>query len=150
VAAFPVPVLNSAARKLVDFFKAAEGLSGTEVDDFCIENGVGVIRDATYDPSHGKTKEQMVEWHLFMLFLVRHLHWRPEAASSHVEWLLQHLFTAVAEWLADDRWRASQGMRSLSAEHKARWIVFASENRHRSLNDITSELELASDEARAA
>jgi Protein of unknown function (DUF3102) len=49
---------------------------------------LSVIHDDMYDPFYGSAEIEIREWLLFTLFLTR-TGYSPEAADSHVEWLLQ-------------------------------------------------------------
>jgi hypothetical protein len=111
-----------------------------------------VIVDSSYDPSHGKTPEQMLEWHVFMLFLARKCGWHPLGASRHVEWVLQRPFITVEEWLGDEgikfrqQWRMPESPQST----KEAWLVFLEKNRGRTQDDVVAELIRLEQEAETA
>jgi ParB-like chromosome segregation protein Spo0J len=102
-----------------------------------------------YDPFFGRSETEILEWHLFMLFLVRQCGWPPDGASQHVEWLLRRPFQNVADWLDDDKWREQQRMATLKPELKNAWRAFADEQENRTKDDIVQELERVSEEVPA-
>jgi hypothetical protein len=133
-------MLSSDVRKLLTMHKTMDGMSGEELVQFCIANDVALYRDDTYDPNHGKTQEQMLEWHLFMVFLTHH-GYHPEGACAHVEWVLQRSYITVGEWLNDDRWRRSQGMSSIPQFWKETCLAFIEQNRGRTIDEVIAELQ---------
>jgi hypothetical protein len=107
-------MLSSDVRKLLNFAKQADGLSGDALVDFCIASNVGVIKDSGYDPFAGRSEAEKLEWLIFTLFLsydeaAGRGVFDPEDAWSHVEYLLQRPFQNVDEWLgfAGDEWATS-------------------------------------------
>src|SRR6516165_401568 len=97
-------MLSSDVRKLLNFAKQAEGLSGESLIEFCIANNVGVIKDTGYNPFAGRSEAEKLEWFVFTLFLsydeaVGRGVFDPEDAWGHVEYLLQRPFQNVDEWL---------------------------------------------------
>jgi hypothetical protein len=141
-------MLSSDVRKLLNFAKQAEGLSGEALVEFCIANNVGVIKDSGYDPFAGRSEAEKLEWLVFTLFLSydRAAHragFDPEDAWSHVEYLLQRPFQNVDEWIgpAGDDWRRrcmsnyqpTEGM-------KTAWAAFRDAHRHAALADVEAEL----------
>ena len=106
------------------------------------------LKPGTYDPLLGRSDEEKLEWHLFMLFLsfdraARRGGMQPQDASRHVEYLLQRPFQNVAELLSDegDKWRKNYGMRSPSEKFKANWAAFLAQHRDRTVPDVIKELE---------
>jgi Protein of unknown function (DUF3102) len=140
-------MLSSDVRKLFNFARDCQHLSGEALIERCIAEGVGVIHDSGYDPFHGRSEEEQVEWALFILFLSfgcegRMSGFEPDHARDHVEYLLQRPFQNVTEWLGPegDRWRGNPfngyRERKISDEFKANWATFLAKNRHRTLDDI--------------
>jgi hypothetical protein len=142
-------MLSSDVRKLLDFAKQAEGLSGDALVDFCLANNVGVITDPSYDPFAGRDEAEKAEWLIFAQFLS----YDPEAGRSgyaaadawrHVEYLLQRPFQNVAEWLGPegDKWRRMTGSpRGMSETFKAAWAAFYETRR----NDTPADSHLRMD-----
>ena len=75
-------------RKLFEFAKQTEGLSGEELVQACLDAGVGVIVSRGYNPFHGRSDDERREWLLFILWLTSRER-APGDASDHVEWLLR-------------------------------------------------------------
>jgi hypothetical protein len=113
-----------------------------EASSFVIESPAGA-----YDPFAGRSDEERREWHVFMLFLVVKCRWSPQGAASHVEWLCQRPFQTVAEWMGDDKWRAAQEMRSISAQLKEAWATFAAAHADQTLDALVAALTTAEDAA---
>jgi ParB-like nuclease domain len=95
-----------------------------------------------YDPLAGRTDEEKRQWHVFMLYLVRHHNHAPEGAAQHCEWLLGR-FQNVEEWMGEegDKFCKSQHMRQVSSKLKKQWALFATEHASRTLPDLIAELE---------
>lgn len=146
-------MLSSDVRKLMSFARTAEGLSGDELFDFCIANDVGVIRDQSYNPFAGRSDAEMLEWHVFALFLSCDSEggrggYDPDGAWAHVEYLLQRPFQNVDEWLgpAGDDWRRLwPGGHTPSAQFKAKWGAFRDAHRSAALEDIVAKMEALRD-----
>jgi hypothetical protein len=133
--------LSSDVRKLFEFAKQTEGLSGDELIQACLDAGVGVIANPGYNPFYGRSDDERREWLLFVLWLARR--WRnAEAAWHHVEWLLQRPFQNVAEWLGEEgekfcaRWRMSQISKALKTD----WSTFLAKRRSLSEAEITADI----------
>jgi len=81
-------MLSSNVRKVLRFARDCEHLSGEELIERCIAEGIGVIVTPDYDPLAGRTEAEAVEWHLFMMFLSAdpgaRPGWHPQDASAHV------------------------------------------------------------------
>jgi hypothetical protein len=100
-------MLSSDVRKLLNFTKQADGLSGEALVEFCIANNVAVIKDSGYDPFAGRSEAERLEWSVFTLFLSCDTEagrggMDPDHAWTHVEWILQRPFQNVDEWLGDE------------------------------------------------
>jgi hypothetical protein len=133
-------MLSSDIRKVLDFARDCENLPADEVIERCITDGIAVIQSPGYDPMAGRSEAEQLEWHLFMLFLSDD-GGNPEAASHHVEWLLQRPFRNVAEWLGDDKWRRCWGMRAMPEKFKADWSTFLDQHREWIQPDVIKKLE---------
>jgi hypothetical protein len=135
-------MLSSDVRKLLNFSKQAEGLSGEALIDFCIANDVAVITTPDYNPFHGRSEAEKLEWLAFGLFLAHFAGWTPDGAGQHVEWLLQHSFQNVDELLGPtgDRWRDAIGMRHPGQQFRAEWPAFRDAHGHATLADLEEEL----------
>jgi hypothetical protein len=137
--------LSSEAKQLFAFIAELRNTtSSEEVVQLCLDHGVGVV-STDYDPNAGKSEEEVRDWHLFMLYLVRKHGWHPEAASGHVEYLIQRPFQNVAEWLGPegDKFRRNpfnSGM-TVDAVGKSGWPPFAAEHAAMSFDEIVAELE---------
>jgi Protein of unknown function (DUF3102) len=145
-------MLSSDVRKLLAFAKTAESLSREGLVDFCIANDVGVIRDSGYDPFHGRSEAEKIEWMVFTIFLTRDADadrggWEPEGAQDHVEYLLQRPFQNVDEWMGSegDEWRRRCGVKWYQPTDgmKAAWATFRDAHRGLSVADVTAEAEAA-------
>ena len=95
-----------------------------------------------YNPCAGRSEAEVLEWHLFMLFLsfdraAGRAGGEPKEVSGHVEWLLQHQFQNVAEWLGPegDKWRGAS-----SEKFKTDWVAFLDQHRNWTLPDVVNTL----------
>jgi hypothetical protein len=109
-------MLSSDMRKLLNFAKQADGLSGESLVEFCIANDVGVITTPNYDPFAGRSEAEKAEWQVFVLFLsydgaAGRTGFDPDEAWQHVQYLLRRPFQNVDEWLGPegDEWRRRCG-----------------------------------------
>jgi hypothetical protein len=142
-------MLSSDVRKLLDFAKQAEDLSGEAFVEFCIANNVAVFHDQDYDPFHGRSEAEKLEWLVFTLFLscdtsVPRGGFDPEHAWHHVEYLLQRPFQNVDEWLRPegDVWcRVGFGGHRPSEQFMTEWAVFRAAHRNATLADVAAEHE---------
>jgi hypothetical protein len=140
-------MLSSDVRKLLNFAKQAEGLSGEAFVEFCIANDVAVINSPGYNPFAGRSETETLEWLVFTLFLscdgaAGRSGFDPEEAWWHVEYLLQRPFQNVAEWLgpAGDEWRRLwQGSRGPTEQFKTGWAAFRDAYAHATLADVEAE-----------
>lgn len=139
-------MLSSDVRKVLDFAKQAEGLSGEELVDFCIANNVAVITSPGYDPFHGRSEAERLEWLVFTLFLscdttVHRGGFDPEHAWWHVEYLLQRPFQNVDEWLGPegDKWRGMWGGHRPIGQFKTDWAAFRDAHARATLADVEAE-----------
>jgi hypothetical protein len=139
-------MLSSDVRKLLNFAKQADGLSGEALIEFCIANNVGVIKDSGYDPFAGRSEAEKLEWLVFTLFLsydgaAHRAGFDPEDAWGNVEYLLQRPFQNVDEWLGPPgaEWRAIYGIRHPAEQFNTNWAAFRDAHRHATLADIQAE-----------
>jgi hypothetical protein len=139
-------MLSSDVRKLLNFGKMAEGLSGEALVDFCIANDVAVIQDHGYDPFFGRSEAEKLEWQVFVLFLscdsaVGRDGWAPQEAWMHVEYLLQRPFQNIHEWLGPEghKWRARGAGGHLSEEFKTGWAAFRDAHRDATFAEVEAE-----------
>jgi hypothetical protein len=141
-------MLTSDVRKLLNFARDCEHLSGDELVERCIAEGVGVLQSPGYDQVAGRSEVEKVEWHLFILFqsfdgAAGRNGGEPRRVIDHVEWVLQRPFQNVAEWLGEegDKFRKRYGM-WVSEQFKAGWAAFLAEHRDRTLADVIKELDV--------
>lgn len=135
---------SSDVRKVLNFARDCEHLSGDQLIERCIAEGVGVIQSPNYNPFAGRTEMEKLEWHVFLLFLsfdrdAGRAGGEPERVTDHVEWILERPFQNVGEWLGEegDKFRG----RKVPEQFKAGWAVFFDKHRHRELADVIKELE---------
>jgi len=93
------PVKIAKMRHVCDILSMGADPNGEKVQRLIREASVCTINDPGYDPFAGRTEEEKREWHLFMLFLLRHCGFPPEGIGHHVEWLLRNGWNTPAEWL---------------------------------------------------
>jgi hypothetical protein len=141
-------MLSSDVRKLLNFARTAEGLSGEALVEFCIANNVAVIKSSGYNAFAGRSEAEKLEWMVFTLFLSYKRGVRggldPDEASAHVEYLLQRPFQNVDEWLGPDGddWRRRCGTSKYQTEQfKTAWAAFRDAHRPLSIADIEAESE---------
>ena len=125
-------MLSSDVRKLLNFTKECEGLSGEALIERCIAEGVAVIQSPDYDPFAGRTEAEIIR-----------AGGEPGKVWQHIEWVLQRTFQNVAAWLGEegDRFRRRCGIRPVSENYKADWATFLSERRGYTLADAHHELQ---------
>lgn len=140
--------LSSDVRKVLNFARDCEGLSGDELIARCIAEGVGVIQTPGYDPFAGRTEAEKLEWGLFTLFQsfdesADRTGGEPERVADHVEWILQRPFQNVAEWLGEegDKFRRQMGMPVVPDGFKVAWAKFFAGHSGWTGADIQAELE---------
>ena len=92
---------------------------------------------------HGKSDGEKLEWLIFTLFLAPQL--SAEGAMHHVEWLTQHSFKNVGEWLGSEgaKWRRACGMRAIPDATVAAWKEFFTEHQGLTEDDIHARLRAA-------
>jgi hypothetical protein len=141
-------MLSADVRKLLNFMKECEDLSGEEFIERCIAEGFPVIHDPGYDPLAGRNEVEAVEWHLFIGFLSfdeerGQAGGEPAHVTNHVEWILQRPFHNVAQWLGDEgeKFRAQWGMHEPSDEFKSNWAAFLAERRTLTLAEVQETLD---------
>ena len=139
-------VMTSDVRKLLNFAREMEHLSGDALIERCIAEGVGVILDPSYDPFAARTELEQLEWQLFILFqsydpAAGRSGGEPQRVADHVEWILQRPFQNVSEWLSEDgdKWR-KQGMSPIPERFKLAWAAFLAEHRDSKVQDVEQRL----------
>ncbi len=140
-------MLSSDVRKLLACAQDCENLSGEELIVRCIAECVAVIQDPNYQPFANRTEEEILEWHLFLMFLsfdpdAGRAGGEPKNVWPHVEWVLQRPFQNVSEWLGEqgDKFRKRVGMGAITETFKAAWTAFLAERRNLKLADVFEEL----------
>ncbi|ESZ68165.1 hypothetical protein X727_23070 [Mesorhizobium sp. L103C119B0] len=131
---------------------AKSGLKPATVADLGLQAAAKVswsIYDPDYNPYAHCDEAGKRDWALFILFLVHVWRWKLDAASSHVEWLLQRQFKDPEEWLGSvgAMWRQQQGMREPSASYLSTWAAFQDEHTGRPFDDIENALVAIKDAA---
>jgi hypothetical protein len=125
-------------------------LSGEELVQRCIAEGVGVIHTPDYDPFAGRTDEEKREWHLFVLFLsfdraAGRGGGEPNRVADHIEWVLQRPFQNVSEWLGPEgerfRKRPDNAGAWMSEDFKAAWAAFLTEHHDWTLAEAINKLQ---------
>jgi hypothetical protein len=142
-------MLSSDVRKLMSFWRTAEGLHGEALVEFCIANDVGVMHDPDYNPFHLCSEAEKIEWAVFTMFMSCDLDagrggYAPADAWRHVEWVLQKQFRNVDEWLGPtgENWCRSVGWkRPVPEQFATRWAAFRDARRGRTLAQINEETE---------
>jgi hypothetical protein len=129
-------MLSSDVRKLFSLAKTMEGLEGEELIKFCADNDIATLTN----PFNARepTKQEEVEWRVFVLFLVRESGWSPESAVDHAAWV-QSRGMLLADWMKPNSIRDSW-MPIPQATLDA-WGDFLERNRGRTLEDVTAEIE---------
>jgi hypothetical protein len=135
--------LSSDVRKLFEFVKQTEGLSGEELVKACIDANVGLITTPGYNPFQGRSADERREWRLFALWLASRQRFTVNGAARHVEWLLRRPFQNVAEWMGEegDLCRARWRMSSVSEALKTDWSTFIADHRSLSEEEIKAEVD---------
>jgi hypothetical protein len=99
------------------------------------EAALATFESPSYDMFANCTEEEKREWHVFLLFLVKH-----EGAAvhggvvEHINWILRKQFKTVEEWLGPEG-------KKLSAKYIEIWRAFAAEHAGMTIADIMVELD---------
>jgi hypothetical protein len=111
---------------------ARSGLKSATVADLGLQAAAKAIALQYPDPFDGTPPEELLEWHLFMLWQMRQGR-RCENAGHHCEWLKRNCWASPSEWLGQvgDRLRKSWGMRPMPANLNANWFSFLAESCNR-------------------
>ncbi len=132
-----VLMLSSDVRKLLEMVKTMEGLQGDALIEFCAANDIAVLQGNIFNAPEPTAQEE-VEWHIFVLWLVKERGWYVEGAYLHMDWV-QSRGTLLVEWMAPhpviDKWRGRIPQPTLD-----NWHGFLEANRSRSLGDVKAEL----------
>ena len=144
------PTKRAKVDHAIDLIKLGVDPNSKPVNKLLHEGSAFVMQSppGSYDPLHGRSDEEKREWHLFMLFLARVHGWHPEAASQHVEWVLQRPFQNVAEWLGQDgdKFRNVNCIALVLDATKRAWRAFLEQD-NRPLPEIIAELEALASQA---
>jgi hypothetical protein len=136
-------VLTSDVDKLLSFARQLE--SSTSVEQavgFCLEHGVGYIRDNYYDPFHGRSESEKRDWVLSILFLARDGGWQLDNAIGSIEWIIQRPFQNVQEWLSveGDEFRKRCRLQEIPQKTIAAWSLYLQQNSGRTYSDVDQDL----------
>jgi hypothetical protein len=134
----------------VDLLEMGADPNGEKVAKLLREASAFVIKSppGSYNPFAGRSEEEHLEWHLFMIYLsfdpdAGRDGGEPLGVSAHVEWILQRPFQNVAEWLGDEgaKFRGSSSAVRISEDFKAGWSAFLDEHRDWSLEQAVAHLQ---------
>src|SRR5258706_3006884 len=127
-------MMTADLKKVLDFYRQIETTDDPEkIVNLCIEHGVGYIRDPDYNMFANCTEEEKREWHVFLLFLVKHEGALVDAGvTEHVEWILQKQFKTVEEWLGPEGNKFRWWRNPIKAEFIEIWRAFAAEQDRKS------------------
>jgi hypothetical protein len=133
--------ISSDVKKLFAFTKQLEGVTDPEDDlKICMENGFGVFHAP--DPFAEMTKPEILEWHVWMLWLA-HSGMPVDGTAAAMDWCLRGGLKTVTEYYD---WRARGGCwwdRSTPeelAETIQEWHTFKATKSNLSLEMIVEEL----------
>ncbi|MFK4725850.1 hypothetical protein ABIE89_006950 [Bradyrhizobium niftali] len=130
-------MLSSDVRKLLEMAKTMKGLQGDDLIDFCIANEIGMLKGNIFGAPE-PTDQEMVEWEIYILWLVRRQSFYVEGAALHADWVRSR-GTLLVDWMKPhpiiDRWRTPIPQAAFDD-----WYAFLEDNRGRSLDDVTAEL----------
>ena len=142
-------MLSSDVRKLLEFARGCNGLSGEQIIQAALDQRValmGVIEDSSYRVFAHCTPEGERDWYLFILFLSAEWGWYPEGAANHVEYLSQKQFMDPAEWLGEEgekfRRYSLGGVKNISEHFKQEWAAFKARHSDRTQAEIIAETEV--------
>jgi hypothetical protein len=142
-----VLMLTSDMNKILNFARDCEHLSGEELVERCIAEGVAVIHTPDYNMFSGRSDAEKLEWHLFTAFLsydgdAHRDGGEPQRVWCHVEYLLQQQFQNVTELLGEkgNKYRKFYGMGEISEQYRTDWATFLDEHRDCTLADVENEL----------
>ena len=122
---------------------ANSGLKSATIADLGLAAAAKAIVLNLPDPWADIPADELKEWNLFYLWLVKHASFQTKGAASHVSWLQRQGWTAPTEWMgeAGERCRKAYGMRTMPARLRKSWFAYLAENTDRSLSEIESEVE---------
>jgi Protein of unknown function (DUF3102) len=129
-------MLSSDVRKLLELVKTMEGLQGEELIDFCVANDIGMLHGNIFNAPK-PTDQEWVEWHIFILWLVRVHGFYVESAFAHVDWV-QSRGTRLTDWMKPNPVR--DAWMPIPQGAIDNWHAFLEVNRSRSLDDLKAEL----------
>ena len=55
-------VLAGRIEKLIEYAKRAETSTPEDLIEFCMKEGIGVIKDDAYDPFYGRSEREQLDW----------------------------------------------------------------------------------------
>jgi len=121
---------------------ARSGVNSATVADLGLQAAAKVITLTYPDPFSGKPAEELLEWCLYAVFVMR-LGVRNEDATHRCEWLARNGWDSPTQWYSEegDRLRKAWRMPPIPAEAKAEWFAFLAENCGRSKEDVDAEAE---------
>jgi hypothetical protein len=144
------PVGQAKIQHAVHLIEMGADPNGEKVAKLLRQASAFVIKSppGSYNPFAGRSEEEHLEWHLFMIYLSfdpdagRH-GGEPLGVSAHVEWILQRPFQNVAEWLGDEgaKFRGSSSAVQISDDFKAGWSAFLDEHRDWSMERAVTHLQ---------
>jgi hypothetical protein len=134
-------MLSSDIRKLLEMAKTMKGLQGDDLISFCVENDIGMLNDNIFGAPE-PTDQEDVEWHIFVLWLVREKGWNVEGAWHHMDWVRSR-GSLLADWMAPNPTR--DFWMPISQALMDDWHAFLEQHRNRTLPDVRQELDRQSE-----
>jgi ParB/Sulfiredoxin domain len=142
------PVRQAKFHHAVDLTTMGADANSEKVVKLMQQASACTFTTPNHDPLAGRSDEEKLEWHLFILFLsfdraAGRAGGEPQRVAEHVEYVLQRPFQNVVKWLGpegDKFRRYSLGSRPIPDQFKADWVTFLASHRHRELADVIKEL----------
>jgi ParB-like chromosome segregation protein Spo0J len=130
-----------------DLIRMGVDAYGEKVTNLIREASAVVVEDCSYDPFSGRTEAEILEWHVFAIYLscdpdADRSGGEPARVADYIEYLLQRPFQNVKEWLGieGDQWRKLYWSSPLPEQFKKDWTAFLDQRRDRTLSEVLSEL----------
>lgn len=122
-----------------------QGVDIEKLEGFLSEHGfssIATIVTPNYNPFAHCSNAEEKEWHIFVLFMIKHGRYELEGASAHAEYLLQKQFKTPSEWLGDEgtKWRRGWGGKDPTKKYLKAWADFLSEQYDRPASEIVAEI----------